>query len=331
MAAQPKVSEDDLLQAIRKGLTFADIGRQFNIMPSGGTYTRIERLAKKHGLTVAKAYPHRVLKNDDQAAQAAWDAKLRTSGRKHFSVGNGTVMIGSDAHYWPGRRSTAHRAFCHFAKELRPVAVVMNGDGFDGASISRFPRIGWDRKPTVQEELKACQERMGELEAAAGTRNLFWPLGNHDARFETFLASRVPEYEGIEGFQLKDKFPMWAPCWSVWINNEVVVKHRVRSGIHAPWNNTQATGKTTVTGHLHSQKVMPFTDYNGTRWGVDCGTMAEVSGPQFVDYLEDGPTQWRAGFAVLTFWNGRLLDPELVRVLDEEAGLVVFRGQVVEV
>jgi hypothetical protein len=82
-----------------------------------------------------------------------------------------------------------------------------------------------------------------------------------------------------------------------------------------------------VTGHLHSLKVTPYDDYNGTRWGVDTGTLAAKEGEQFVDYTEDNPRNWRSGFAVLTFHKGRLLWPEVVNVRDEEAGEVEFRGR----
>ena len=34
------------------------------------------------------------------------------------------------------------------------------------------------------------------------------------------------------------------------------------------------------------------------------------------------------GFAVLTFDNGRLLWPEVAHVVDEEKGLVTFRGRI---
>jgi hypothetical protein len=34
---------------------------------------------------------------------------------------------------------------------------------------------------------------------------------------------------------------------------------------------------------------------------------------------------------VLTFHNGKLMPPELVEVIDEDAGLIFFRGQVVQV
>lgn len=107
------------------------------------------------------------------------------------------------------------------------------------------------------------------------------------------------------------------------------MKHRYKGGLHATHNNTMWAGKTMVTGHLHSLKVTPLTDYNGTRWGVDSGTLAEPYGPQFRDYTETNPLNWRPGFVVLTFQSGQLLDPELVRVRSE--GEVVFRGKVIEV
>jgi hypothetical protein len=70
----------------------------------------------------------------------------------------------------------------------------------------------------------------------------------------------------------------------------------------------------------------PFSDYNGTRWGVDTGTLADPTGPQFIDYLEDNPTSWRSGFAVLTYYKGELLWPELCHVRGE--GVYEFRGKV---
>jgi len=251
------------------------------------------------------------------------------AARRHLDAQNGTVLVFSDAHFWPGLRTTAFRALLHFTEMLRPKAIICNGDAFDGASISRYPRIGWDSKPSVIEELKTCKERLGEIEEIAGSAKLYWPLGNHDARFENRLAQNAPEYEGVRGFSLKDHFPAWAPCWSVWVNNEVVVKHRLRGGIHATHNNTVNAGKTIVTGHLHSLKVTPFDDYTGTRWGVDTGTLADPNGPQFVDYSEDAPKNHRSGFIVLTFKDGKLLWPEVVRVFDENS--VDFRGHVIDV
>lgn len=245
------------------------------------------------------------------------------------SVKDGVVLVGSDAHYWPDIITTAHRAFVHFCQLLRPKIVVMNGDEFDGASVSRHPPIGWEDVPTVQMELETVGERLDEVLRASKNAKHIWTLGNHDSRFETRLATSASEYAKVHGFHLKDHIPGWQPCWSVWINDDVVIKHRFKGGVHATHNNTVNSGKTMVTGHLHSPKVTPWTDYNGTRWGVDCGTLAEPDGPQFMDYTEDNPKNWRSGFCVLTFKNGELLDPELVRVWDKDS--VVFRGEIIKV
>ena len=45
--------------------------------------------------------------------------------------------------------------------------VIANGDVLDGATISRHPRIGWESRPTVQQEIEAMCLRMREVELAA--------------------------------------------------------------------------------------------------------------------------------------------------------------------
>lgn len=249
--------------------------------------------------------------------------------RRKLQIKDGVVLVGSDSHYWPGPPSTAHLAFVHFCKKLNPKVVIKNGDVLDGSSISRHTPIGWELRPSVVSELEAVKERLDEIFKASKNARHIWPLGNHDARFETRLATVAPEYARVNGVHLKDHIPEWEPCWSVWINDDVVIKHRFKGGIHATHNNTMWSGKTIVTGHLHSLKVTPFTDYNGIRWGVDCGTMADPYGSQFTGYMEDNPRNWRSGFAVLTFKGGELLWPEVVYVRKE--GEVEFRGEVFQV
>lgn len=251
--------------------------------------------------------------------------------RACLEIKNGTVLVGGDGHYWPGLASTAHRAFVKFIKEMKPKAIVYNGDALDGATISRFADIGWEKNPWVSEELETVQERLGEIEMAA-PRGCFltWNMGNHDLRYESRLAAVAPQYRNVKGIHLKDHFPLWWPAWSTWFNGEVVTKHRLKGGVHATHNNVIASGKTIVTNHLHSLKVTPYSDYNDRpRWGVDCGCLADPNGEQFVNYSEDAPKNHRSGFAVLTFFKGRLLWPELVHVFDGKH--VEFRGKIINV
>lgn len=254
--------------------------------------------------------------------------RIKATGRIETTVKKGKVVVFSDAHYWPGYISTAHRALLKIIQQEKPSIIVCNGDAFDGAQISRFGRQMWGKAPTVMEELKAVKERLTEIEKIAKGAKLFWPFGNHDARFETVLSNRTAEFEGVSGFHLKDHFPLWTPCWSLFINDDVVIKHRIKGGIHATRNNTLNAGRTTVTGHLHQLKVTPFSDYNGVRYGVDTGTLADPYGPQF-GYCEDNPVDWRSGFIVLSFEDGRLMYPQVAQVRDE--GEVEYKGELLRV
>lgn len=263
-------------------------------------------------------------RGESQTRQTVYPGRLETS------LKDGIIIVGGDAHYWPGHPSTCHRAFVKFIKKLKPAIVVVNGDVFDGAIVSRHPSVSWDQNPSVIEELEVCQARMHEIMQAAGLKaKLFWTLGNHDARFEARLVQAAPEYAGVFGTSLKDHFSeRWSPCFSVFINNQIVVKHRYKGGAHATHNNTISAGMTIVTNHLHSSKVTPFSDYKGTRYGIDTGCLADLNGKQFT-YGEDNPVNHRSGFAILTIKNGRLMYPELVLKVDDTS--VEFRGEIIKV
>lgn len=268
-------------------------------------------------------------KSEVQAKLQQRLGETRHSVRRGIAMEKGRVLVFSDAHFYPDDETTAFRALIECIKEFRPEVIVCNGDAFDGASISRHPRIGWDSKPTVKQELDAVTYHLNEIENASTFKsNLIWTLGNHDARFETFLAANAPQYEGIQGYSLKDFFPHWQPCWSYWVNDSTVIKHMWKGGFGAGRANALNSGVSMVTGHTHNMSVMPITDYKGTRYGVQTGMLANPNGEQFVDYTQDGVKDWRSGFVMLTYDRGELLIPEMIQVWDEEKGEVQFRGKI---
>lgn len=263
------------------------------------------------------------------------DAKILypTNGvRATTEIDSGVVMVASDCHYWPDVISTAHRAFVKLVKDLSPKIVVINGDAFDGASISRHPAGGtWQALPSVKQELEACQDRLEEIQKAAIGAQLHFCYGNHDLRFNARLQQQVGDtFKGVMGMSLAEHFPLWRFSMSLMINGDTMIKHRYHNGVHAIYNNVLKSGASMVTGHLHSLKCTPFTDYRGTRYGVDTGTLAPVDADAFT-YSEDAPKNHRSGAAVLTFYEGKLMPPELIEVIDEDEGLVYFRGQVIKV
>lgn len=241
-----------------------------------------------------------------------------------MQIDTGTALVFSDAHWWPDQPKTvAHEALLLLIKSLKPRAVFANGDLLDGARISRHAPHGWSQLPTVKEELEVCQDYMAEIEwlLPRGCHKR-WHVGDHCNRFDKALVSAAPEFGGVVE-RLEDHFSRWDFAWSTCINDDVMVKHRHHNGVHAAYNNTLKGGRSVVTGHLHRLLVTPWSEYNGIRWGVDGGTLAEPNAPQF-EYAENNPSPHTSGFAVLSFKDGRLLPPELVTVMD---GKAFFRSE----
>lgn len=314
-----RISDDDFIRCFKKLRSPALVAEATGLTVRG-VYRRRKALEKRYDLDLASITIDPKKNTVDHLTLSR--EELRATAR----VTDGVVIVFSDAHYWPDLVSVAHLALVKLCKTLKPKMVIGNGDLFDGARISSHPRIGWAQTPSVQQELHAVLERTAEIEKAAKGAHFVRTIGNHDIRFERRLSNMAPEYEGIAGFALKDHLPGWSECWSLMINGHTMVKHRFNNGMHAAYNNTLRAGTNIVTGHLHRLIVTPWGDYNGRRYGVDTGTLAEPDGPQFT-YGEDNPSPHCSGFAVLTFdQEGRLLPPELCEVI---GGRAYFRGQVV--
>jgi hypothetical protein len=254
--------------------------------------------------------------------------------------------VGSDCHYRPDEpASTAHHAFVElvsrFAEKGSLQVVIMNGDVADFPSVSRHPRIGWEQRPAVADEIAIVQQRMGDIASIAGLdTELVLTMGNHDIRLDTFLSQNAVACEGVPGFALRDHIdPIWSMAWQVEINgsgpDSVLAKHRHRSGAGASRANVVAAGRSIVTGHTHQPGITRISHGSPHLYGVDCGCVAALSSRAFVGYTEmaavAGLSNWASGFAVLTFRSGLLMPPEPVLVLDEQAGTYAFRGEVFHV
>ncbi len=319
---QAKVSRDEFVEAWKRLGSVSKVAQHFQI-DERSVHRRRRRIEADHNIPLTSAH--------ENAKQYAHIQPIQTSlNRVDLGILDQTIIVFSDAHFWPGEYTTAYKGLLWAIKELKPHAVISNGDAFDGATISRHDPLGWSKTPSVIEELKAVQAHLGEIEetakAARHNCKLLFTWGNHDTRFANKLASQAPQYREVHGFKLQDHLPAWEFAWSVWHTKDCIIKHRYKNGVHAAHNNTVNAGVSIVTGHLHSLKVTPFADYNGNRYGVDTGTLAEPYGAQF-EYGEGNPLNHRSGFAVLTFKGGKLLWPELVHKWGDNQ--VEFRGQVI--
>lgn len=328
----PKHTNDDEFLELWSRLKSPSKVAKYLKMDARSVHLRRRSLEARYGVALPSAIKYaqggEMTQKGNRANELAAERARKYERDMVDEVKDGVVLIASDCHYWPGLVTEAHQAFCRLAKELSPKIVILNGDVLDGARISRHARIMWEKQPTVKDEIAAVQDRVAEIERAAGRAKLIRTIGNHDARFENYLSTRVGEFEEMTGMTLLDYLPRWRAGWCVHLNQNtegwVTVRHRpVSGGIHAAYNSTLRSGVHYAHGHLHKLQVTPWGDYRGRRYGIDTGTLAEPEGPQF-NYTEAGPLNWASGFAVLTFHKGFLLQPELCVV---ERGAAWFRGR----
>lgn len=245
-----------------------------------------------------------------------------------IEVKDGLLVAFSDSHLIPHRKSTAHKALLKLSHELQPAAVVEMGDLLDFASISRHHRIGWDKQLSVKEEVQwaaACMEELTDVLPKRAKKKR--TRGNHDQRFAGHISNNLASYEGLRGFSLEDHILDWPVSWAIKVNGEeLFISHRWKGGLHGPFNNALWAGTSHATGHQHKQQVYPLTDLKGDRWGVDVGCLSAIYSPHF-RFMEGRPRNYRSGFAVFRFVNYKLRHPMLVRVVDEQKGLVEFNGR----
>ena len=315
--AAPKVSDEEFIACWKRLGSPSAVARAIDISVRN-VLSRRARIEERLGV---------LLETADTTKRGRPKAHVdRIGHRITLDLPDGVAIIFGDAHYWPGDRSVAHQALIQTIKDLKPDVIICNGDAFDGARISRHPATSWAKMPEVADELAYCQEMLGEIASLAPDKSkLVWNMGNHDTRFSARLAQTAGEYVGVPGTDLPDHFPEWNFAWSTQINEDVMVKHRYHNGVHATWNNTLRSGMSIFTNHVHRLCVTPITDYNGRRYGVDCGTLSDF-GPDVDKFIygEDNPFNWGSGFAVATFQRGKLLPPELAAVQD---GVCYFRGK----
>lgn len=324
--AAPTVSDDEFIKIWNAYGSPTRVAEHLGIT-ARSVYGRRDSIEKRLGILLPAAT--RIGYN---AADGGSGARMVMAARRdvnRLEIENGTVLIGSDAHYTPGVIPTAHKAFCNLAYDLGKAvsAVILNGDILDGGQISRHPRGGWGGLPNVKQELEAVQERLAEIEGAIapGVR-LMRTYGNHCARFEARLAAQVPEYEGVAGFTLREHLPAWTDSLRIDINEDTVVIHDWHSGLHSGWNDVLKGGCSVVTGHTHELGFKAHKGFkDNVHFGIKTGMLAEDDQPQF-DYRKGKPgMNWRSGFAVLTFVDSVLIQPEFCAV--EADGRAWFRGK----
>src|SRR6185312_10879766 len=162
----------------------------------GGSPTRV---AERLGIAVQNVHQRRarlagdgiLLKTADYRAGKRWgwqEAAPKWPKRREINIRDATAIIGSDAHLWPGMETTAWRAFKALVGTLKPKLGILNGDTLDGSRVTRHDPIAWECTPDLAEEIEWVKDETADLRKRSRGTYWYWTCGNHDTRFERYLA-----------------------------------------------------------------------------------------------------------------------------------------------
>jgi hypothetical protein len=156
---QPKVSREEFINVWNRHGSAILVAKHLDVS---------ERSVLNRRRRIEKETNQPLINFDDRAKKYSQFQPIQTSLNKiELGVLDQTIIVFSDAHFWPGEYTTAYKGLLWAIKELKPHAVISNGDAFDGATISRHDPLGWSKTPSVIEELKAVQTHLGEIEETA--------------------------------------------------------------------------------------------------------------------------------------------------------------------
>lgn len=128
-----KVSDEEFIATFRKIGTYGGTAKALGLEMQN-VKKRCRNLEKKYDISLQSLSP--------KSPNAPKITIPPNKARLAIEIDNGVVIAFSDAHFWPGEKTPANVALLKLIRELKPVVIFCNGDAFDGARVSRWPRIG---------------------------------------------------------------------------------------------------------------------------------------------------------------------------------------------
>jgi predicted phosphodiesterase len=211
--------------------------------------------------------------------------------------------------------------------------LILAGDWFDAHAISKYT-LSKDRAARWVDERQLALPVIGKIRAAFADIPVDWIFGNHDTRPERYIDAIAPQLQGL--FTLPQLLGIDSLGFNFPEGNRVVIadkllvihgtKVRKDAGASAK-AEVQDYGMSVVMGHVHRRGLYEVTttatDIRGDQplLGVELGCVCNLR----PSYLEPEKTaNWQHGAAIITAYDGGLVDVEPIRI---HRGRAVFRGR----
>ena len=226
------------------------------------------------------------------------------------------VLCWSDVQY-PFLDKQADKVLEAFIQEFKPDIAILNGDGLDAYSISKFTPNP-ERRDRLADDVggfKAYLSGKARILPAGVTKH--FNGGNHEDRIRKYIADKAPELAGLPGFSLEEMLDLREAGWGYtpyW--NPVATSGSPGYNLHGVLftHGTQVTkwsamtakahweryGGSGVIGHTHRLGEFYHRDYRGehqNKW-IEGGCLCSLD-PEYATYPD-----WQHGFVAGYMWPG---------------------------
>ena len=223
-----------------------------------------------------------------------------------------------------------------FAQDWRPDEIILLGDVFDLAILSRFLNDPRHETP-VQEELDSARQYLAELRRRNRKARITYIEGNHEERLGKTLSKHAPQLVGVRDFAGTEVFTVPAllglsDLHIHYITGKIdlhgtIVEHGDRASSYSSYTAKRmldARRVSGVSGHTHRLGAYWYTGHKECQCWLEAGYLGDPAG----DAFRYAPTKnWQQGFCLSEYdYESQLHQVSLVEIqrLPGEAGKLGF-------
>ena len=211
------------------------------------------------------------------------------------------ILVLSDIHI-PYHSIPALTAAFDWARDKDVDTVLLNGDTIDAHRLSKY--VTDPKKRDFAGELETFREFFTVLVQAFPKAQIIFKIGNHEERYDAFLAQKAGELSGVSEFSLENIIRSRAQGIE-FVTDKRIMKagdlniihgHEFTGGSFSPVNIARGlflkAKVSAMQGHNHQTSEHTETDMNGritTTWSVGC--LSELH-PMYMPL-----NKWNHGFA----------------------------------
>lgn len=190
-------------------------------------------------------------------------------------------LVMADLHI-PYHDVEAITAAIEYGKKMDINGILINGDGIDHYSLSRFVKD--PRLRRFDQEIESVKQFLAVLNKEFGCK-IFWKRGNHEMRYDIYMRVKAPELLGVASFEF-DNIMGFHEFNCEYITDDRVVKIGKLPVVHGHEFQSKATSqvnparglflkanKSAMVSHSHRASNHTETDIEGkliTTWSTGC-------------------------------------------------------------